>query len=146
MQIIPDPLVVALQLVPFLLTLVALHFIIFKPMIEFLDEREKARSGGRQEAEGLQSRIAEKMAEVEARMAQAHSEVVDLRAERRAAALAQSAARIEQAKAQAELLVQASLGEIEKERQAASLVLRASADELAHDITGRVLGRNLQAG
>lgn len=146
MQIIPDPLVVALQLVPFLLTLVALHFIIFKPMIEFLDEREKARTGGRQEAEGLQSRIAEKMAEVEARMAQAHSEVVDLRAERRAAALAQSAARIEQAKAQAEVLVQASLGEIEKERQAASLVLRASADELAHDITGRVLGRNLQAG
>lgn len=146
MQIIPDPLVVALQLVPFLLTLVALHFIIFKPMIEFLDEREKARSGGRQEAEGLQSRIAEKMAEVEARMAQAHSEVVDLRAERRAAALAQSAARIEQAKAQAEVLVQASLGEIEKERQAASVVLRASADELAHDITGRVLGRNLQAG
>jgi F-type H+-transporting ATPase subunit b len=146
MQIIPDPLVVALQLVPFLLTLAALHFIIFKPMIEFLDEREHARTGGRQEAEGLSSRIAEKMAEVEARMAQAHSEVVDLRAERRAAALAQAAARIEQAKAQAEAQVQASVADIELERQAAAAGLRASADELALDITGRVLGRGLQAG
>lgn len=146
MQIIPDPLVVALQLVPFLLTMAALHFIIFKPMLEYLDDRDKARSGGRDEAEALQGRIEEKVADYDARMEEAHSEVVDLRAERRGAALAQAEGRLAEARAAADEQVRAALGAIESERAAAATGIRNTAQELAGDIAGQILGRDLKAG
>ncbi len=146
MQIIPDPLVVALQLVPFLLTLAALHAIIFKPMLDYLDDRDKARVGGRDEAESLQARIEEKLADYQSSLDSAQNEVLDLRAERRTAAAAEADARLSEARDRAEAMVDQALTSIEQERVAAAAGIQASADQLADDIAGQVLGRSLQAG
>lgn len=146
MQIIPDPLVVALQLVPFLLTLVALQFIIFKPMLEYLDDRDKAESGGKDEADALHARIEEKTADYEARLAAAHNEIVDLRAERRNAAIADTEDLLATARQQADAKVEAALDEIREERAAAASSMEAVARDLADDIAGQVLGRSLKAG
>lgn len=146
MQIIPDPLVVALQLVPFLLTIAALHFIIFKPMLEYLDDREKAQSGGKDEAGALRGRIEEKTADYEARLAQARNEVVDLRAERRSAAAAEAEARLSESRHASEAKVEAALADIDAERQAAAKGIEQASAELANDIAGQVLGRSLKAG
>lgn len=146
MQIIPDPLVVALQLVPFLLTIFALHFIIFKPMLEYLDDREKAQSGGKDEADALRGRIDEKTSDYESRLAAARNEVVDLRAERRGAATHEAEARLAEARKQADVKVEGALADIDKERAAAAGGLEAVSRELADDIAGQVLGRDLKAG
>ena len=45
MNIVPDPMLTALQAVPFAITLGALHVILFKPMLEYLGEREEAIDG-----------------------------------------------------------------------------------------------------
>jgi len=146
MQIIPDPLVVALQLVPYLLTLAALHFIIFRPMLDYLEDRERARTSGREEADALQVRIEEKLADYEARMNRAHAEVVDLRATRRAAALTEADGRIKQARGHADAQVQLAVAAIDAERKDAAAGIQDTARDIAGDIAGRVLGRALQAG
>ncbi len=146
MQISVDPVVVALQVVPFLLTMIALHFIIFKPMLAYLDQREQARVAGRDEALALQAGIEEKLAQIESRMSQAHSEVVDLKSERRTKALAEAEARQEQGRHQANQRLDAAKDELGQDRLAASATLREAARELGDDIAGRVLGRDLKAG
>ena len=146
MQIIPDPIVVALQLVPFLLTIFVLHAIIFKPMLEYLDDREKAQSGGKDEADALRSRIEEKTSDYEGRLAAARNEVIDLRADRRGAASQEAEARLAAARKQADAKVEAALAQIGQERAAASAGLEAASRELADDIAGQVLGRSLKAG
>ncbi len=146
MQIIPDPLVVALQLVPFLLTLAALHTIIFKPMLDYLDDRDKARSGGREEAASLGERIDEKVAAYDAALNAAHAEVVELRASRRASAAAEAEQRLDAARSAAEGKVADAIANIDAERKAAAAGVEATAQDLAQDIAGQVLGRSLQAG
>lgn len=146
MQISIDPVVVALQMVPFLLTMVALHFIIFKPMLEYLDQREQARVAGRDEALAMQASIEQKMAQVDARMNQAHSEVVDLKAARRSAALAEAEGHLEHARHSANQQLEAAMANLAQEHQAASAALRDLSRELGEDIAGRVLGRDLKAG
>ena len=137
---------VALQLVPFLVTLVALHFIIFKPMLEYLEDREKAQTGGREEAEALQARIEEKLGAWQSRLNQAQAEVVDLRARRRAEATHEAEGQIEAVKHASEATVHQAVADIGAERAAAAAGIETTARELAGDIAGRVLGRNLQAG
>lgn len=146
MQIIPDPLVVALQLVPFLVTLGALWFIIFKPMMEYLDDREKARVGGREEAEQLQLRIDEKMADYEARLAKARDEALDIRAAARAKASAAADVKVAAARKAADAQIEAALSDIDAERKAAAESIAATSRTIAADIAGRIAGRDLQAG
>ncbi|NOY24569.1 MAG: ATP synthase F0 subunit B [Oligoflexia bacterium] len=146
MQIIPDPLVVALQLIPFLLTLAALHFIIFKPMLEYLDDRDKARVGGREEADALQERIAEKVSKYDARMEDARAQVVDHCTDCRHDAQATAAERMAAARADADALVKAAVADIDAERRAASESVEQTARELSEEIAGRVLGRDLLVG
>lgn len=146
MQISVDPVVVALQVVPFLLTMIALHFIIFKPMLAYLDQREQARVAGRDEALALQAGIDQKLAQVEARMSQAHSEIVDLKSERRTTALAEAEAQHEQGRHKANLRLDAAKVDLGQDRLAASAILREAARDLGEDIAGRVLGRDLKAG
>lgn len=146
MQISIDPVVVALQLVPFLLTMVALHFIIFRPMLDYLDQREQARVAGRDEAQALQAGIEEKTARMEGQMAQALSEVVDLKARRRQDALHEGERVVDEARHAAEERVAQAGSSLDAEREAASAVLKGAARQFGDEIAGRVLGRDLKAG
>ena len=80
MQIIPNPTIMALQIVPFVVTLAALYFIIFKPMLAYLEGREQVVAKDRADAERLASELAAKMADYESRLAAARSEATELRA------------------------------------------------------------------
>ncbi len=80
MNIVPIPLVVLLQAIPFLLTVVALYAIILKPMLAYLDARSQATEGARKEAEGLQAQAEAQTNEYEKRLSAARAEVTALRA------------------------------------------------------------------
>ena len=57
MNIIPVPTLILLQLVPFLLTVSVLYFVLFKPMLAYLDERDEKISGAKEQAVSMQNYV-----------------------------------------------------------------------------------------
>lgn len=128
----------------FLVTYAALHFILLKPLQQYLDEREEAVSGARHQAEALGAQIDDRLAKIEARLVAARGEVADLRAAARSKAHEAEVAILAEARAAADTKVTHAVASIESSRAAASTVLRGTAGELSTDIVTNILGR--QAG
>ena len=141
MQIIPDPLMMTLQAIPFLVTVLALYYIIFKPMLAYLDERANSVEIARSEASNLQAQIEARMSDYEAKLAQARAETAELRAKRRAEAMVAYNESIKAARADADQSIGNALVEIGDAKATAAKELEANAVSLADQITGRVLRR-----
>lgn len=146
MEIIPTPLVVLLQVFPFGLTAVALYYILFKPMLAYLDERTAAIEGERQKAAQLEERVNARMAEYEARLEKAKAEVTELRTTRRAEAVAEYNAVIQESRHNAEQQVASALQQLAQEREAARASLEQTANTLGVQIATRVLERDVAVG
>jgi len=141
MQILPDPLMMALQAVPFLVTVLALYQIIFLPMLDYLDERKNAVESARAEAASLQGQIEARMSDYEAKLAQARAATSDLRAKRRAEAMGAYNEAIKVARASADEEIGKALVEIGGAKAAAAKELESNAVTLANQIAGQVLRR-----
>ena len=50
MEIFPNPALAAVLVIPFILPLVALHFILFKPLVAYLEARDAAHERARAHA------------------------------------------------------------------------------------------------
>lgn len=146
MEIIPNPLVVGLQLLPFLLSVFALYTILFKPMLAYLDGRAAAIDGERQKAADLELRLTARMAEYEAKLERARAEVIELRSARRKEAEGEYNGKIAVARADAERRVAVALETLGAERAAATATLEQSARGLGAQIAASVLGREAAAG
>ena len=141
MSIFPDPLLIVLQVVPFLVTMAVLSKLVFKPMAEYLQERDEATVGTRETAVQLQQEAAAKLDEYESRMKEARSEMTSLRAHRRAEALEKREAAISTARGEAEASLEKALEGIATEKAAAATQMETISVALAADITTTVLGR-----
>jgi F-type H+-transporting ATPase subunit b len=146
MNIVPNPLVIALQVIPFIVTLVALNQIIFKPMLAWLEQRARAIEDGRREAVQYQNQATERTADYEQRLAGARAQVSQLLAKRRAEALAEYEALLKVARTDAEAEVTAAVARIGAERDLARSQLQGQASALASQISSQVLGRNVATG
>jgi len=143
MSILPDPMQMALNMVPFLAAVFGMYFIILKPLIAYLDERDAAIEGGRAEAEEIEARIGEKMATYEQQLATAKADVATLRNDQRAQAQSAYDAVIAQARTAAEAEINEAVVQISATRDAAAETLKASSEELATQVAGQVLGRQV---
>jgi len=146
MNIIPDPLQVALNMLPFLVAIVGMYLIILKPMVAYLLEREGAIQNGHDEAARIETEISTRMSEYERQLAQAREEVVALRAAKRAEAQVKYDEVISKARTGAEAQIASAVGEIEVARAAASTQLKVMSGEIADKIANQVLGRTLTVG
>jgi F-type H+-transporting ATPase subunit b len=143
MNIIPDPFLALLQVVPFLVLMAGLHAILFKPMLAYLHDRTHATVGARKDAQALSEKADARLAELEAALARARSEVADLRAARRADAQRAYQAVITEARQAADLQIGDAVDVIHGEATQAREQLDAHARTLARDIASQVLGRPL---
>jgi F-type H+-transporting ATPase subunit b len=141
MVIIPNTLVIALQVVPFLITILGLYVIIFKPMLNHLDGREDAIQGAQGRARDLQEKLTARADEYDAKLTAARVEMNEFRAQRRAEALAESDTKVQAARGEAEALVEGALETIRAEAGAAREGLKGSSALLAQQISSQVLGR-----
>ena len=138
--------VAGLQAIPFFITIMALAKLVFFPTLDYLKERDAAIEDGRREAADLEAQVAERLAEVERRLESARNQVGELRARRRAEALAGYEARVAQGRSAAEARLAAALAELKGEESTGRTLLEQTARNLADEIAGRVLGRSLAAG
>jgi F-type H+-transporting ATPase subunit b len=146
MNIIPDPLQVVLNMLPFLVTIVGMYLIILKPMVDYLLERTEAIQGGHDEAARIEVEISSRMSEYELQLAQAREEVVALRAAKRAEAQSEYDQVINKARTEAEAQIASAVGEIGVAQNAASTQLKVMSGEIADKIANQVLGRTLTVG
>ena len=141
MQILPNPTLVALQVVPFLVTLLGLYFVIFKPLLGYLNGREDAIVGAQHRAKDLRKQLAERVADYEQRSAAARAEVSATRAQRRAVALTEAQGILAAARTDVEAQTAAAVATIDTEAKAARAALQANAAALSARVAGQVLGR-----
>jgi F-type H+-transporting ATPase subunit b len=141
MNIIPDPVLVVVQMVPFLALMLGLHVILFKPMLAYLDERAHATAGARHEADKLSAATTALVTRWETAIAAAQSEIADLRAQRRAAANAEYQRVVSDARRAAEARIADAAIVIRNDAARAREELRASSRTLAGDVVRQVLGR-----
>ena len=139
MNIIPNPYLIAIQFVPFLLTAIALYHIIFKPMLAYLDERSTMTDGAKEEAEAMLEKVQAQLAEYEAQLAEANAEVRNIRASRRVEAMKVYNAKVDQARSAAEQKVNAALAEMDAEQTEARATLQGTVGSLADQIAGNIL-------
>ena len=143
MQIIPELIPTAILTVPFAVTLLALWFILFKPLLDYLEEREAVTSKALAEADHIRHSTTSRMAEIEGRLAEARKSATELRTAARASAQKQEVAIVRAARVDADQRVDAAVAAIGESRSAASNTLRNQASELARDLARQVLGREI---
>jgi len=146
MNIIPDPLQVLLNTLPFLVAILGMYRIILKPMLAYLLGRDVAIRVGHEEAARIEEEIKTRMADYEAKLLAARAEIASYRAEKRADAQQQYDERVGAARADAEAQIQTALGEIAAAKEAAASQLKTMSGDIAEQVAGRVLGRSLSAG
>lgn len=146
MNIIPDPLQVALNMLPFMVAIVGMYLIILKPMVDYLLERQSAIQSGHDESARIESEINVRMSEYEQQLAQAREEIVALRAAKRAEAQVKYDEVVGKARTAAEAQIASAVGEIGVEQKAASAQLKVMSGEIADKIANQVLGRTITVG
>jgi F-type H+-transporting ATPase subunit b len=145
MTIIPDLETAIVLTIPFLVTYVALHFILFRPLYAYLQDRDKAVVTARDEARELTTRIEDRTTALEEKLGGAREEVAAVRATARGQAREQETAIVGAARAESDKKVKAAVSEIHSSQEEASTALRDAATELSVDIASQVLGRSVQA-
>jgi F-type H+-transporting ATPase subunit b len=145
MEIMPDPWLAPLLAMPFLATMAALHFILYKPLLAYLEARDHALHGAKHEADSLAQQNAGSMAELDRKMAEAHGSVGAIRREARGRANEVEAKILAAARSAAAAKTAEALEEVKREQHAAAGSMQRLSAELANDIAGRVLGRSVQA-
>ena len=144
MNIEPDVVLILLQVLPFLVTLLALHFILFKPMLAYLAARQVATVDVRDETRRILSRAEDAQIRWDTRLAEARTEGATLRARLHTEADAQRTSLLHDARTAADARVSAALAEISAAREAARAELQSAAAALAVDIASTVLDRPVQ--
>lgn len=139
MNIIPDPGLMAYQVVPFIVTLVALHYILFKPMIEYLRERDRAIVGVQEQSRELRNKLDRERQALEDRMAEARREAARYRGQLHDQAAEHRNRILAEARQEADAQVSEALERIGEARQEASTHLETIAQELATEMVARVL-------
>ncbi|MBN2799966.1 MAG: ATP synthase F0 subunit B [Deltaproteobacteria bacterium] len=147
MKVIPDIYTVLpyLQTLPFLVSLLVLHFVLFKPLLAYMDERKQATEGARRYAADLHDQIAARLGELEARLGAAREANRQVRQDAKDRALRAEAAAIAAARKQAEGQVQGALVTLARDGEEARASLQTLSRTLSRDIAAQVLGRNVSA-
>ena len=143
MNIMPNPLLVALQLFPFIVTSASLYFIILKPMMEYLEERENRSFGATDSAKSLESETAAMKEQIDARLQAAQKQASDKRAQARQELVAQYNTYVHEQRQIAEQKIQDAAREMEVEKAAAKQAIRAQAEGFATDIASKLIGRDV---
>ena len=143
LEIIPDPIHVVLLVLPFIVAVAGAHFILWKPLLAYLEGREDTVAKATKEAEELTASTETQLGQLEERLAAAHAVVISLKGAARARAQVKEAEILTAARSAAEARVTEAVSSIATEQQAAAAALETTANELSRDIAAKVLGRDV---
>ena len=141
MNLIPVPTLILLQLIPFLLTSVALYYILFKPMLEYLEKREEKISGAREQALSLSEQSKSSMQKIQEDTKATRLEIAAKRSEARNDAMKVYNSQIQAARDEVEKEIKAEAQKIHTNQSSAREELKMNARDIASFIASQTLGR-----
>ena len=143
LELTPDLIVTGVLFVAFLLLVVPLDRLIFRPLLKVMDEREERIDGARRRAERVQGQAQEALQRYEDAIREAHQEVAAERRRKLDVARVELQAVTQRARQDAEGELLRARDELEGSLADARDDLRGSANELANLAAERILGRSL---
>jgi F-type H+-transporting ATPase subunit b len=144
----PPPLVdidgtVFIQFGIFVILLLVLNRLVFRPYLQVRRERSENIEGARTRAEELDSDADDKIARYEEKVREARKNAASLRAEKRNEGDTRANEILAEARSKSDAKVETARQSIEKSAEAARSALRERADELAKSIATKLLGREV---
>ena len=143
MNIYPNLTLVALQLIPFLVTVFALNAIIFKPLMQYLEERENASGGASEQAKKFNTEAEEGLQKIQDSLKEAHAVAAEKRSKAREEFMAEYNQNVYEARKAAEKEIKDASVQIATEQAAASQEMKNHAESLAGEIASQALGRTI---
>jgi len=118
-----------------------LNTLVFKPILQVIDQRTNAVRGARELADSAAQKATAAAGEYDLKVNAARAEVYGQMDQMRKAALDQRAARLASTRATVEQELKTATARVQQEKQAAREMLDRDAQSLAGAIVSRVLGR-----
>lgn len=134
---------IGVQFINFVILLLALNFILFRPVRAILAERKALIDGGHARARELKEQIEEKMARYQEQLQQAKLQGTEEKNRLRTDAAKQEAAIIGAARDAATARIQAIKERVAGEAAAAEVELKQQSTLLAGQVAAKVLGRGI---
>ena len=131
------------QLVNFLVLVLLLNALLFKPIRKQLADRVDLISGAKAKSAAVDKEVQEKLAAYEARMREIRAGAADERGALKKEAQQQEAAILEKARTEASQSLASIKAKVAQEAQEARRLLKESAETLSSEICEKVLGRSL---
>ena len=131
------------QLVNFLVLMLVLNFLLYKPIRKVLADRDVEVSGAKARAAEVDREVQEKMALYEARLREVKVQAGEERGLLKKEAMAEEAVVLEKARTEAAEQLAAIKNRVTKEAADARELLRNQAQALSLEICEKVLGRGL---
>ncbi|MFK7927294.1 MAG: hypothetical protein AB8H79_03850 [Myxococcota bacterium] len=146
MEIVPDPLLVALFLPPFLVAVIGSWLLLWKPLLAWMDERDSASADARAEAARLETQVEDRLQTVRSRLGSVRSEITEMRNQARVDANAEERELLAAARTKADAQVSEATSKITEQSGVARRGLSDAARALADDMATQVLGRAVNGG
>ncbi len=143
LELVPDPLMVLVLVALFLVLILPVNVLLFKPIFRVLDERDSQLEGTRRRAARLQEEAEAVLNRYEDSVRTVREEAEQQRRTRLEEARTEGASTTGSARSQAESEVERARRAISSSLEAARTTLRAEAEDLARQVAARVLGRSL---
>jgi F-type H+-transporting ATPase subunit b len=143
LNLFPDPLKVAVNVVVFLLLIYPTSRFVLRPLVRTLEEREKRTTGALSRMDSLLGEAAEHRQTLEARLEEARQQAQAQRAAVLQEAEEEERRELTQAREAATRRLDEARDSIAAEVESARESLRSEADALARELASKVLGRSL---
>jgi len=143
LELMPDPTILAIMLVGFVLLIFPLNALIFKPIFHSLDERAQRISGARERSTLLQTEADSVLDRYETAIREARAESETSRQAQIAAAREEQITLTDQARGEADGELVRARTELGRSLEEARANLRSSSEDLASAAAEQVLGRAL---
>ncbi|MEN6465175.1 MAG: ATP synthase F0 subunit B [Syntrophaceae bacterium] len=132
------------QMANFIILIVVLNFILYKPLLKILDARDEKLAASDQEVKDLNAAIEKKVAEYEEKIRQAKLEAMNQRNEIQKGGSDQAKQIIDETRAELAKIMEEFQGKLDQEISQAKLVLKNQSAGISSEIAEKVLGRRLQ--
>lgn len=128
-----------LQIANVLILILILQRFLFKPITKILDERDARIKGPLEEAKNVQERAEKALKIIEDELVEARQKAAAILSEVRRKGTAEQMKIVEAAKEHERDMIAKAVKEIEKEADEAKKILRKDAEEIASEITVKIL-------
>jgi len=133
-----------IQMANFLVLIVILNYLLYKPILAILDKRKQRLDESEEEIKRLNQTVEQKAAEYEEKLRQAKQAALDKKSEILKEAADSAKAIIDEKRSKIPAMLAEFQARVNKEVESARQILRAQSEKISSEIAEKVLGRSLQ--